>query len=313
MRRPSFKPFVLTAGLLLTVAACGSSSSTSPAAAERAPLDGVKLTIGAKDFAEQNILAHLTAGLLRGSGASVETKEVKGSANTRKALEAGEIQLYWEYTGTAWITYLGNDEPISDAAQQYDAVAKADKATNGITWLPGAPFNNTYALALSKEKAAELGVKSLSDLAKVPPSQATICVESEFAARNDGLPGLLKAYGVDVPEDNVKLLDTGVIYTETDKGQTCTFGEVFTTDGRVKALGLTVLEDDKKFFPVYQGAPTIKTDTLSKHPKIAEILAPLSQKLTTEVMQGLNAQVDVDGEDPADVAQDWLAQEGLLK
>ncbi|GAA3155621.1 glycine betaine ABC transporter substrate-binding protein [Nonomuraea roseoviolacea] len=309
-----FKPLALAAGALLVLSACGSASrEAAPAAAGGAPLDGVKLVIGAKDFAEQNILAHLTADLLQAAGATVETKEIKGSANTRKALEAGEIQLYWEYTGTAWITYLGNDEPIVDAARQYDAVAKADKEKNGITWLPAAPFNNTYALALSDEKAAELGVTKLSDLAKVPPAQATICVESEFAARNDGLPGLLKAYGVNVPKDNVKLLDTGVIYTETDKGQTCTFGEVFTTDGRVKALGLTALQDDKKFFPVYQGAPTVKTDTLAKSPKIAEVLAPLTRKLTTEVMQDLNAQVDVDGEDPSDVAQDWLDKEGLLK
>jgi osmoprotectant transport system substrate-binding protein len=274
-------------------------------------LEGAALVVGAKDFSEQNILAHITAELLNAHGASAEAKEIKGSSNTRKALEAGEIQLYWEYTGTAWITYLGNDKPIPDSAQQYEAVAKADKDKNGITWLPASGFNNTYALALASEKAGQLGVAKLSDLAKV--DQPTICVESEFSVRDDGLPGLLSAYGLTVPKDDVKLLDTGVIYTETDKGQTCTFGEVFTTDGRIKALGLTVLEDDKKFFPVYQGAPTLKTETLTKYPQIAQILAPLAQKLTTEVVQGLNAQVDVDGEDAADVAKDWLEKEGLLK
>ncbi|MFI9560449.1 glycine betaine ABC transporter substrate-binding protein [Nonomuraea endophytica] len=302
------KPLGLAAVALLALTACGGGQSSPSGTAS---LDGATIVVGAKDFAEQNILANITAELLKANGAKAEAKEIKGSANTRKALEAGEIQLYWEYTGTAWITYLGNDKPIADAVQQYDAVAKADKDKNGITWLPASGFNNTYALALATEKATQLGVSKLSDLAKV--DKPTICVESEFSTRNDGLPGLLTAYGLTVPKDDIKLLDTGVIYTETDKGQTCTFGEVFTTDGRIKALGLTALEDDKKFFPVYQGAPTLKTETLTKYPQIAQILAPLGQKLTTEVMQGLNAQVDVDGEDAADVAKDWLEKEGLLK
>ncbi|WP_214317584.1 glycine betaine ABC transporter substrate-binding protein [Nonomuraea sediminis] len=304
-----FKPLVLAAAALLALTACGGGSKPSPGTA--GGLQGASIVVGAKDFSEQNILANITAELLKAHGANAEAKEIKGSANTRKALEAGEIQLYWEYTGTAWITYLGNDKPIPDAAQQYDAVAKADKDKNGITWLPAAGFNNTYALAVASEKAGQLGVAKLSDLAKV--DKPTICVESEFSTRNDGLPGLLTAYGLNVPKNDIKLLDTGVIYTETDKGQTCTFGEVFTTDGRIKSLGLTVLDDDKKFFPVYQGAPTLKTETLTKYPQIAQILAPLTQKLTTEVMQGLNAQVDVDGEDAADVAKDWLDKEGLLK
>ncbi len=311
MHRPMTRAAVpVAAALALALAGCGGDSSGGDG-----PLAGAEYTIGSKDFAEQNILAEMTAALLRENGAEAETKEIKGSVNTRKALEADEVHLYWEYTGTAWITYLGHTEPIGDPQGQYDAVVKDDKAKNGITWLPRAEFNNTYALGLSKENAEKHGVDSLSDLAELAKKDkgaVTICVESEFANREDGLPGLLKAYGVDVPKDNVKLLDTGVIYTETDKGKTCTFGEVFATDGRIKALGLTVLDDDQKFFPVYQGAVTAKQKTLAAHPEIAGILAPLAEKLTTEVMRDLNARVDVDGEDPADVAEEWLQDEGLL-
>jgi osmoprotectant transport system substrate-binding protein len=302
----------VSAALLASVAACGSGGT---AATGQGALNGVTFTVGAKDFAEQNILAEMTAALLRANGASAQAKEIKGSVNTRKALEAGEVDMYWEYTGTAWITYLKNDKPIGDPKQQYDEVAKQDLERNGIAWLPSAGFNNTYALAVRKEKADELHLKSMSDLAalaKSKPADVTICVESEFAAREDGLPGLLKAYGVNVPPDNIKTLDTGVIYTETDKGQSCTFGEVFTTDGRIKALDLTALTDDRQFFPVYQGAPTLKKTTLDKYPQIKDILAPLSQKLTTEVMRDLNAKADVDGEDFKDIAQEWLKKEGLL-
>jgi osmoprotectant transport system substrate-binding protein len=311
MRTTVVRSAIALVAATAALTACGSGTG----ATGTGPLAGATFTIGAKDFSEQNILAEMTAAVLRANGASAEAKEIKGSVNTRKALEAGEVDLYWEYTGTAWITYLKNAKPVGDPKGQYDAVAKQDGEQNGIAWLANAGFNNTYALAVRNEKAGRLKVKSLSDLAglaKSNPSAVTVCVESEFAAREDGLPGLLKAYGVDIPKDNIKLLDTGVIYTETAKGESCTFGEVFATDGRISSLGLTVLDDDKQFFPVYQGAPTLKKSTLDKYPAIKDILAPLSRKLTTEVMRGLNAKADVDGEAFKDIAQNWLRQEGLL-
>jgi osmoprotectant transport system substrate-binding protein len=306
------RPFAALLGtvVLAVLPACGGSEATGGG---EGPLAGASFVVGAKDFAEQNVLAELTAHVLRANGAAAEAKEIKGSINARKALEAGEVDLYWEYTGTAWVTYLGETTPLPDPQQQYDAVAQADRERNGIAWLPAADFNNTYALAVREEAAAQLGVRTLSDLARLAqdrPAEATVCVESEFAAREDGLPGLLRTYGITLPPENVKLLDTGVIYTETDKGS-CNFGEVFATDGRIAALGLTVLEDDKRFFPVYQGAPTLSGETLQAHPALADVLAPLTERLDTATIRALNARVDVDGEDPADVAEDWLAEAGL--
>jgi osmoprotectant transport system substrate-binding protein len=122
---------------------------------------------------------------------------------------------------------------------------------------------------------------------------------------------LRKQYGLS-PDAKVSMLDTGVIYTATQKGQDCNFGEVFETDGRIPALKLQVMEDDKNFFPIYQGALTIKEDILAKYPAIADIMAKVSPKLTTEVMQKLNAKADVDGEDPEDIAKEWLESEGLI-
>lgn len=294
----------------IALTGCGGDASGG-----EGPLAGTSFVVGAKDFSEQDILAAMTAQLLEAHGADAEPKRITGSVNTRKAFESGELDLYWEYTGTGWITYLGHTKPISDPAEQYQAVKKEDAAKNGIAWLDPADFNNTYALAVRSEFAKEQGLTSLSDLAELAKSDSsavTICAESEFAARDDGLSGLLKTYDIDVPRQQIKTLDTGVIYAETDKGTTCNVGEVFTTDGRIANLGLTVLDDDRKFFPVYQGAPTVQQQTLDQHPQIAEILAPLSERLDTETMQKLNAQVDVDGLDAEDVAEQWLQEEGLL-
>lgn len=301
-----------TAGLAtVALAGCGSGD----ASVGEGSLAGASFVVGAKDFSEQNILASLTAQLLAANGADAEPKQITGSVNTRKALESGEVDLYWEYTGTGWITYLKHTKPIGDPEEQYLAVKKEDGSRNAIAWLEPADFNNTYALAVRREFAEEKGLASLSDLAalaKSDPQAATVCVESEFAARDDGLSGLLKTYDIDVPRQQIKTLDTGVIYTETDKGGTCNFGEVFATDGRIANLDLTVLTDDKQFFPVYQGAPTLQQATLDKHPEITQILAPLSERLDTETMRRLNAQVDVDGLDADDVAEKWLEEEGLL-
>ena len=126
---------------------------------------------------------------------------------------------------------------------------------------------------------------------------------------------MLETYGLakgrDFPNSNVKILGTGAIYSATDKG-TCTFGEVFTTDGRIKALDLTVLEDDKAFFPKYNVSLVLTDEIAKKYPQIADLIAPVSAKLTNQVLLELNAQVDVDGREPADVAYDWLKKEGFV-
>lgn len=301
-------PLGLAVGALALTAACGDSSS----AGGSGELEGLTGTIGSKDFSEQYILAHLTGELLNANGADVDVNtQLVGSANVRQALENGDFIGYWEYTGTSWITYNKQTEPITDPQEQFEAVKQAD-AKNGIAWLDPAPMNNTYAFAIRRDKAEELGVKTLSDVATLDPAEQTFCIESEFSTRDDGWPGLKEAYGYDVPDDNVVMLDTGVIYTATQKGTDCNFGEVFATDGRIQAMDLVVLEDDKKFFPVYQGALTLDADILDEYPAIADVMAEVSPKLTTEEMQKLNAKADVDGEDPEDIAIDWLVEQGLI-
>lgn len=295
-----------------TLALSGCAGGGTEAASQGDELTGLSGEIGAKDFAEQFILAYITAGILSAHGADVEANtKLVGSANVRQALETEQFLGYWEYTGTSWITYNGNTAPVQGAEAQFEATKEAD-AANGIAWLDPAPLNNTYAFAIRADKAEELGVETLSDVAELPVEDQTFCIESEFSTRDDGWPGLKAAYGLDVPDSNVALLDTGVIYTATQKGDDCNFGEVFQTDGRIPALDLVVMEDDQEFFPVYQAGFTLQQTTLDEFPEIADIIGKVSPLLTTEEMQRLNAQVDVDGEDPEDVANDWLAEQGLI-
>lgn len=280
-------------------------------------LSGAKIAVGSKNFTEQLVLGKMAVIVLRAAGADApDLTNIPGSSSARQAMIEDQVQMQWEYTGTAWIAYLGETKPIPDEKKQYEAVRDRDKKENRLIWLTPAPMNNTYGFAGPSETIKKLGITKLSELAKVPKEDLTFCVESEFNNRNDGFVPMLKTYGLtkgkDFPDDNVKVLDTGAIYSATDKG-TCTFGEVFTTDGRIKALDLTVLEDDKAFFPKYNVAPVVTETVMESYPAVADLLGPVTAKLTDEVLIELNAQVDVDGRDPADVAIAWLTDEGFIK
>ena len=246
MKRRRLLPLAaMAAAGALALAGCAGGGGAS-AGSQGTELEGLTGQIGAKDFSEQFILAYITAGLLNAYGADVEANtKLVGSANVRQALENDEFLGYWEYTGTSWITYNGNTTPVQGADAQFQATKEAD-AANGIAWLDPAPLNNTYAFAIRKDKADELGVTTLSDVAALPAADQTFCIESEFSTRDDGWPGLKAAYGITVPDANVALLDTGVIYTATQKGDDCNFGEVFQTDGRIPALDLVVMKCLKK-------------------------------------------------------------------
>src|SRR5690625_487075 len=295
---------------LFGLAACGSAGPETGSAGDE--LEGLEGTIGSKDFAEQYILAHITSQLFNAHGADTDTNtSMVGSTNVRSAFESGELDGYWEYTGTAWITYFQETEPLETPEEMFEAVKESD-GEDGIYWFNPAPLNNTYSLAILAEKADELGVTKLSDIAGLDPAEQTFCIESEFSTRDDGWPGLKDAYGLDIPDSNVAMLDTGVVYTETAKADTCNFGEVFQTDGRISNLDLLVLEDDENFFPAYQGALTMKQSVVDEYPALVDIVAEVSELLTTEEMQKLNALADVEGEDPEDIAADWLEENGLV-
>ena len=282
-------------------------------------LKGASIAVGSKNFTENIILGKMALILLRAKGAkATDLTNIPGSASARQAMLDDQVQGMWEYTGTGWITYLGHDKPIPDEEKQYTAVRDEDLKKNGLAWLPPAPMNNTYGFAITKKVAKRYGITKMSEFPKIPVAERTFCVESELINRPDGLQGMLKTYDVPlddpkgVPRDNLRTFQTGAIYDATAKGK-CNFGEVFTTDGRIVSLNLTVLEDDRNFFPKYNVSFVVRDEVLKKHPQIADLMAPVSEKLTDKVLLGLNAKVDVDGEEPAQVAFDWLKKEGFVR
>ncbi|MGP8301519.1 glycine betaine ABC transporter substrate-binding protein [Streptomyces inhibens] len=323
LRRPAA---LLAAALLATVApgGCGLVSGSAmtdnvkpgPAAGyPDRPLTGAQLTVTSKEFTEQIVLGQIMGIVFEAAGAKVIDKtSIQGSIGAREAVKSGTADAAYEYTGTGWITYLGHTKPVADPQEQWRVVRDEDRK-NGIVWLPASTLNNTYALALNTANQKRLGVRDLSDVAalsKKNPGAVTMCVENEFATRNDGLPGMARAYGMQVPSSNIRKMTGGVVYTETENG-TCALGEVFTTDGRIKAMNLHVLADDKHFFPNYNVAPEINAKALKKYPAIAEVLAPVTKALNNTVAQELNRKVDVEGQDPHDVAKNWLLKEGFIK
>ncbi|RLC98740.1 MAG: glycine/betaine ABC transporter substrate-binding protein, partial [Chloroflexi bacterium] len=266
-----------------------------------------------KEFTEQIILGQLAVLALQDAGYEVDDQtNLGGTSVNREALLAGEIDLYWEYTGTAWMAFLGHEEPITDPQECYDKV-KAEDAGNGLVWLDMAPFNNTYTLMMKQEKGQELGIKSISDLAAYinGGGDASLCTDQEFYARPDGFKGVEELYGFQFDEDQVIMMDPGLTYKALQDDQ-CTTAMGFATDGRIPAFGFFNLEDDKQFFPVYNPAPVVRKEIMDQYPGVATVLNPVAQALTTEKMMELNKRVDIDEEDPVDVACDFLMSEGLV-
>ena len=295
-------------------AAATDDGAASPSAGSgTVDLSGASFTVGSKEFTEQLILGQITIQALEAAGAEVTDQTgLVGSAVVRQALTSGEIDMYWEYTGTGWLTHLGNDAPVDGAQEQFAAVKEAD-AANGIAWLDPAPFDNNYAIALASETATELELTTLSELAAYAaenPEGATLCGASEFLNRDDGLPGLEAAYGFEFSD--VSELELGLVYTSADAGDPCVFGEVFATDGRILSLDLTVLEDDLGFFGTYLPALNVRQEVLEANPQLADLFSSITEALDMETMQVLNGRVDVDGDNEADVAADFLQEEGLI-
>lgn len=313
----------LSFAVLIGLTGCGLSPSTgttpdaNPGLIKDDPsLSGdAKVTVTSKSFTEQLILGKISVIALNVAGYNVtDLTNVPGSQPARQLLLSGDASVLWEYIGTAWLTYLGHEKPVIGAEKQWQAVHDEDVA-NGIVWGEPAPLNNTYAMAMNREVADRLGITKLSEMSKLDSKELTFCVDPEFNSRRDGLTPMLEHYGMkrgsQVKEDNVGLYDVGAIYQATAEGA-CNFGEVFTTDGRIKALDLTVLEDDKQYFPSYNAAPAFNAEFLEKNPGVQDVMAQIAPLLTDEVLLDLNYQVDVEGREPADVAYEWMLNEGLI-
>lgn len=269
------------------------------------------VVVGGKNFTEQQLLAEMTAQLLRAKGFDVDKRAGMGSAVLRQAQENGQIDVYWEYTGTSLITYNKVEDRMSPE-ETYNTVKKLD-GEKGLVWLKPSDANNTYALAMQSKEAEERGISTLSDLAaKVnKDGDLTFASNAEFYARADGLKPLQKAYGFEFERSSIKRMDSGLVYQALKEGQV-DVGLVFATDGRIPAFDFKVLKDDKNYFPAYALTPVVRKDTLEKNPKLEDILNSLSSKIDDSTMASLNASVDVEKKSIEDVATEFLKKEGLV-
>jgi osmoprotectant transport system substrate-binding protein len=269
------------------------------------------IVVGGKNFTEQQLLSSMTEQLLEANGFNADNRGGMGSAAVRQAMESGQIDVYWEYTGTSLITYNKIEEKL-DAATTYAKVKELD-AAKGIVWLDASAANNTYALAMRKADAEKLGIVTLSDFsARVNgENDLTLASNAEWYARPDGLKPLQEAYGFELSRDAVKRMDSGLVYEALKNGDV-EVGLVFATDGRIPAFDFVTLQDDKAYFPAYALAPVVRDEILAAHPKVGELLNALSAKLDDATMSALNAKVDVDRVSIENVADEFLTTSGLI-
>lgn len=270
------------------------------------------VVVGGKAFTEQVLMTEMTVQLLEAKGFKPERKSGMGSAALRSAQENGQIDLYWEYTGTSLVTYNKVTEKLN-AADTYKKVKELD-AAKGLVWLNPSAANNTYALAMRRDDAAKRGITTISDLAKAVKASAgklTFACNSEFYARADGLKPLQDNYGFDFGRESIKRMDSGLTYQALRDNQV-DVALVFATDGRVPAFSFVVLQDDKGFFAPYALTPVVRKEILDKNPKLAEPLNALSAKLNDQVMGKLNASIDVDKKPVEEVARRFLKEQGLI-
>lgn len=267
------------------------------------------LVVASKNFTEQVIVAEMISIIAEENvGLTVERKfNLGGTFFCLEALKNGEVDVYPEYTGTAYVAVLER-QSTPDRALVWKTVTTVFKERWDLEWLPPFEFNNTYTLTVTRPTAEKLGLKTISDL--VPHAKGLLmgCTH-EFIERQDGLPGLKATYGLEFGE--VRALDPGLTYRAAKEGEidVC---DAYATDGRIKAYDLIVLEDDKQFFPPYQAAPLIRSATLKKYPKLRAELSKLGGLLSDDEMRALNHAVDSEGHPAATIARDFLIDNQII-
>ena len=276
-----------------------------------APAFGQDLVIGAKPFTESQLLAEIMAQLVEERlGLEVERKEnLGGTALVFTALREGEIDLYPEYSGTGWAVLLEQDEIETDSLRVYDVVRRESLERWDLAWLSPFGFSNSYALAVRRPVAEQHGLSRISQLPAVA-DQLRAGVSHEFLEREDGFPGLQRHYGFELPE--LRGMEHGLAYEAIRSGDV-DLVDTWTTDGKLQSFDVVVLEDDLAFFPPYDCAPLVRTETLERIPELGPLLAELAWTLPDARMMALNAEVEVDKKDFAEVAAAFLADEGLVE
>lgn len=266
------------------------------------------IVIGSKNFTEQAILGELLAQYLEHRGFPVERRfYLAGTYVCHQAILAGRIDMYVEYTGTALAAIL-KQPPPADHDAVYRRVKEMYAREFGLDVLAPLGFNNTFAIVIRGEDARRLHLRTISDAARYAP-QWRAGFGYEFIERQDGFPGLARTYGLQFAQPP-RIMDLGLLYRALESKQVdLVAGSA--TDGAIQALDLTVLEDDKHYFPPYDAVPVVRQKTLERYPGLEAALDALAGKISEQDMREMNYAVDGQHRDVVDVVREYLRRRGI--
>jgi osmoprotectant transport system substrate-binding protein len=277
------------------------------------PLNKTKITVGSKSMTEQYLLLKMTSLVLREHGYPVNEMVTLDSDAVRSAMEAGVIDLYWEYTTTAR-QYYQKQPPIYDADEVYRAVSETD-AKKGIVWLPRSDFNSSWALLMREDVAHQLGIRTISDLVRVfkenRPSMK-FATNDEYQQREDGMKRLQDIYDFLVPKNQIVAMDTSLL-PQAVKESRVEVAVGLASDSRIKDYHLVVIEDDRHLFPPYHAAPVIIKKTLEQNEEISGLIKPIAEVINNDNMRDLLFQVDILHKDVTQTAREFLLQNHILQ
>lgn len=275
-----------------------------------------KVRIGSHSNTEQLILAELIIQVLEYAGYETEQSNLAGTFLVHEARNAGDIDVHVEYTGAGLTVLEQNvadlreegDPPQDVTSIVFDEVKRGYEENWNATWLEPFGFNNTYAMGMREAHAEALGIETVSDL-KDHAGELVLGAQHEFLVREDGLPGMQDLY--DIEFQNSQSMESGLMYSALDNEDVDVIS-AYSTDGRIQVLNIRLLEDDLGFFPPYHAAPVVRMELLDESPEVADVISQLAGQISDEQMQSLNYEVDNGGEEPADVARNFLTEEGLI-
>lgn len=268
---------------------------------------GERIVVGSKNFTEQVLLGEIVAQAIerRVHVPVVRRLNLAGTFVCDQAIRAGELDVYVEYTGTAYRAILKQTEAL-DRAAVLDQV-RARYANDGLDWTAPLGFENTFAMVVRGDDAARLHLAKISDLAAHPEARAAFGYE--FMERQDGFPGLAKRYGLAFREPP-KVMDLGLLYRALAENKADVVAGN-STDGVIARLGLRVLDDDRRYFPPYDAVPVVRRAAVERHPEIRAALDALGGTISAEVIRRMNDRVDGERVHAEQVAHEFL--DGALK
>lgn len=265
------------------------------------------VTVGGKNFTEQDILGEILATWIeRTTDLPAERKlHLGGTFVCHRGLTTGEIDVYVEYTGTG-LTAILEREPAQDPDSVYRIVDRAYRERWGLDWTAPLGFENTFVILVRGETADSLGLETVSDAA-AHADEWTPGFGYEFTEREDGLPGLKEAYGLEFG-GQPRAMELGLTYRALAEGRIdLTAGN--STDGQIDALDLAALRDDRRYFPPYDAAPVVRRELVERHPELGRSLERLGGRITTSEMRRMNRAVALEGRGYREVAREWVAEE----